>query len=170
MVPPSYQVLHITDPQLGSASRLDCFFLNPMSYLCPLGSWLWRRSALVRRWRPQYRWHAAKITSTEAILVNWCHYWDWQRMALVGKAASPLTLGRMSLELTSSNLSFPSEVEREYSRINDGIIELPWNWKISPEFKHNLLILWAQRLNPQELNMLHEATQLVSTGGLTLFP
>lgn len=61
--------------------------------------------------------------------------------AFLNLHASPLTLGRMPLELALSNLSFPSEVEREYSRINDGSLELQWNWKISPESKHNLLIL-----------------------------
>lgn len=78
----------------------------------------------------------------------------------------PFSYGKPVLELTLSNF----EVEKEYSRINDGILELKWSLKLSPEFEYNLLILLNKALSPQELRMLYKATQQMNTGSLVLFP
>lgn len=83
--------------------------------------------------------------ATEVIRAGSCHYRAWQRMPLVAKTqldlyASPLTMRRPSL-IKAPILSKLSEVEREYARINDGVLELWWNLKLSPEFQYNLLIL-----------------------------
>lgn len=71
-----------------------------------------------------------------------CRYWGVAEDAsgqknLICSSRLPFNYGNPVPEMTSSNF----EVEKEYPRIDDGILELKWNLKISPEFKYNLLVL-----------------------------
>ena len=99
-------------------------------------------SAPICHERPQCCWCAHGITrhkgdSAELLLLLRMAEDASGQKNLICSSCLPFNYGNPVLELTLSNF----EVEKEYPRIDDGILELKWNLKISPEFKYNLLVL-----------------------------
>lgn len=84
--------------------------------------------------------------ATEVIRAGSCHYRAWPRMPLVTKTrldlhASPFNYGKAVPRADIIKTIW----SREYARVNDGVLELRWNLKLSPEFRYSLLI-YKQRL------------------------